>query len=515
MSNINLYSIYRKCSRKYLLLWLLCVIALSAWGQASPNFEFRGVWIATVNNIDWPSAPGLPVETMKREAIELLDMHKKHGMNAVIFQLRPCSDAFYNSSFEPWSRYLTGIPGRAPANGFDPLTFWIDEAHKRGMELHAWINPYRLAQNASDPIAGNHIAFKNPNWVIKYDNKLFFDPGVPETRTHVVQVIADIVSQYDVDAIHFDDYFYPYPTKEIFPDTASYRKYNRTPEPLPIADWRRENVDVLIKSLSDTIKSLKPWVKFGISPFGVWRNIDSDREGSNTRAGVTNYDHLYADVRKWLREGWIDYVAPQIYWEIGHPLADFETLVQWWNRNTYGRGLIIGLAPYKIDRESGTHAWTDPAQLSKQVDMLRKFSNVQGCAYFSSKHFKRDLMGFQDTLMTRLYREPALVPPMQWLATIKPLPPGKVKVSKRKISWESGKTDPNMQPNRYLVYMNEEGTPALISKPNVQYTPSTSIEFQKKKGKEKRKRKTYEVRVSTLDRINNESKLSEPVTIKL
>lgn len=521
MINRNIHNIGRRYGKYFQAILLLCIFSLSARGQASPGFEFRGVWIATVNNIDWPSAPGLSVETMKKEAIELLDMHKQHGMNVIIFQVRPCSDAFYNSPYEPWSRYLTGVPGKAPANGFDPLAFWIDETHKREMELHAWINPYRLAQNATDPIAGNHIAFTNPAWVIKYGNKLVFDPGIPETRTHVTKVIADIVSRYDVDAIHFDDYFYPYPTQEIFPDTASFRKYNRAFEHTSVADWRRENVDILIKSLSDTIKLLKPWVKFGISPFGVWRNADSDWEGSNTRAGVTNYDHLYADVRKWLREGWIDYVAPQIYWEIGHPLADFETLVNWWNRNTYGRGLVIGLAPYKVDRKSGTKAWTEPAQLAKQVELTRRLPNVQGCAYFSSKHFKRDLLGFQDTLMARLYREPALVPPMQWLTTIEPLPPNKIKVSKRKISWEPGRNDPDMQPYGYLIYMNEAGKPALQNKENqsVRYSQSTSVEFSKKKekksGKRKQKRKTYEVRISTLDRVNNESKLSEPVTIKL
>lgn len=257
---------------KKILSLSIVLIAISLPLRAQilfPKYEFRGVWVATVNNIDWPSGQGLSVEALKKEALDLLDLHQSHGMNAIILQVRPCSDAFYFSEIEPWSRYLTGIPGKAPEPFFDPLHFWTEEAHRRGMELHAWLNPYRIAQNTSEPLAGNHIAFTHPDWVISYANKLYFDPGIPATRTYVTRVVADIVRRYDIDAIHFDDYFYPYPAGEPFPDDASFAQFNRAFTLDQKDHWRRENVDILIKMLNDSIKSIKPWVKFGISPFGV------------------------------------------------------------------------------------------------------------------------------------------------------------------------------------------------------------------------------------------------------
>jgi len=480
----------------------------------SPKYEFRGVWVATVNNIDWPSKPGLSAEIMKAEAIQILDMHKDQGMNAIIFQVRPSADAFYHSELEPWSRYLTGVPGKAPDSSFDPLQFWIQESHKRGMELHAWMNPFRLALNASQPLAGDHIAFRNPDWVIRYDNKLFFDPGIPAAREHFVMVVTDVVRRYDIDAIHFDDYFYPYPTKETFPDHQSFVRYNRAFSPELKDHWRRENVDIMIKTLSHTIKAIKPWVKFGISPFGVWRNRASDPEGSDTRAGVTNYDDLFADIRKWLREGWIDYVIPQIYWEMGHTAADFETLVRWWNRNAYGKGLYIGQAPYKVGGGSTIAAWNQPRQLPGQIDLLRKFYRVTGSAYFSSIHFKRDLLGFQDSLKTRIYRLPALIPPMPWLPVNQPHTPIKVKVSGRKVQWQSGNSASTaIDREKYLIYLNEVGRPFDSHDPTfiVQYTHLKAVQFNRKSGK----KKDYEVRISALDRLNNESSLTEPVIIKL
>ena len=499
--------------------FIIVIFALFAFIQIhaqvlSPKYEFRGVWVATVNNIDWPSKPGLPVETMKAEAIQILDMHMGQGMNAIIFQVRPSADAFYNSELEPWSRYLTGIPGKAPDSSFDPLQFWIQESHKRGMELHAWMNPFRLALNASQPLAGNHIAFRNPDWVIKYDNKLFFDPGIPAAREHFVKVVTDVVKRYVIDAIHFDDYFYPYPSREPFPDHHSFSRFNRAFSPELKDHWRRENVDIMIKTLSDTIKAIKPWVKFGISPFGVWRNRASDPEGSDTRAGVTNYDDLYADIRKWLREGWIDYVIPQIYWEMGHTAADFETLVRWWNRNVFGKGLFIGQAPYKVGGGTTVAAWNQPRQLPGQIDLLRKFDKVNGSAYFSSIHFKRDLLGFQDSLKNRIYRSPALIPPMPWLPVNPPPAPIKVKVSGRKVHWQSGNAAPSVNDReRYLIYLNEAGQPFDPLNPAfiVQYTHLKAVQFNRKSGK----KKEYEVRISALDRVNNESSLTEPIIIKL
>ncbi len=489
----------------WLLYFTLAGFAIPLSSQVLyPKFEFRGVWVATVNNIDWPSKPGLSTEEQKKEVIEILDLHQKLGMNAIVFQARPCSDAFYPSDLEPWSRYLTGSPGLYPSPFWDPLQFWIEECHKRNMELHAWLNPYRVAQNTSEPLAGNHKAFSNPEWVISYGNKLLFDPGIPDTRVYVTSVVCDIVRRYDVDGIHMDDYFYPYPTKEPFPDGRSFAMYNRAFRPEDKEAWRRENVDILIKMVNDSIKSIKPWVKFGISPFGVWRNQSSDPQGSATQAGVTNYDHLYADIRKWLKEGWIDYVTPQIYWEIGHKLADFETLCQWWNDNSFGRHLYIGLAPYKIEKDANIPAWRSPQQLPAQLRMLRKFPNISGSIFFSSRQFTRNLMGLQDSLMLEFYRSPSLTPPLIWMKVIKPNPPGNVSVSGRKVKWDAPlAASPIALPTRYIVYLNESGKtfnaedPANISK----YTEEKRVTLSRK-GK---KRKAHEVRVSTLDRYNNES----------
>ena len=327
-----------------LFTWLL--ISQAVFAQNPPQYEFRAVWIATVENIDWPSKKALPVAQQKAEFIKLLDMHKRNGMNAVVMQIRPVTDAFYPSQYEPWSEYLTGRQGLPPSPYYDPLEFMINETHKRGMEFHAWVNPYRAVFNIKlSSVSPTHVTRLFPKWFLTYGSKKYFDPGLPEAREHVTRVIRDVVERYDLDAIHFDDYFYPYkiPGKE-FPDQASFARYGNG---MAKDDWRRSNVDTIIKMLSETIKSVNPRVKFGISPFGVWRNKSKDPMGSNTRAGVTNYDELYADILLWLREGWIDYVAPQLYWEIGFPLADYTVLLDWWSRYSYGKQVYIGHGIYR------------------------------------------------------------------------------------------------------------------------------------------------------------------------
>ena len=419
---------------KYFLLVAFLFPFILPAQTVSPKFEFRAVWVATVANIDWPSKPGLSSEEQQNEVIGILDKQKALGMNAVILQIRPASDALYQSAIEPWSRYLTGVPGKAPHPYYDPLHFWIEEAHKRGMELHAWLNPFRVALNYSQALAPEHVAFRYPEWIVKYGNSLYFDPGLPQTREYVSLVVKDIVSRYDVDAIHFDDYFYPYPLAEDFPDTTSFAYYghgfyNK-------ADWRRGNVDMLIKMLNDTIKAVKPWVKFGISPFGVWRNIADDPRGSNTKAGATNYDHLYADIIKWQKNHWIDYSLPQLYWQIGHPLADFKTLAHWWQKHSYGRGIYIGLGLYKSDIQSTVKEWKEPGELPRQIKLIREIPEIGGVAYYSSKHFNRDLQGFNDSLAMNLYKHPALVPPMPWLDTTIPQPVTRLKKGGKTIKWK-------------------------------------------------------------------------------
>ncbi|MBM3439488.1 MAG: hypothetical protein FJX94_01335 [Bacteroidetes bacterium] len=394
--------------KRYLLL---SALLYSCFAFAQNPSEFRGVWIATVDNIDWPSRKALPVDSQKAEFIRILDMHQRNGMNAVVMQIRPATDAFYPSPYEPWSEWLTGKQGRPPMPYYDPLEFMISECHKRGMEFHAWCNPYRADfKIGSASIGPAHITHIHPEWFVTYGDKKYFDPGNKEAQNFVVEVIRDVVSRYNVDAIHFDDYFYPYriPGKD-FPDSSSFAEYGKN---MKRDDWRRSNVDSIIYKLYQTIRTTKPGVQFGISPFGVWRNASADPRGSATKAGQTNYDDLYADILLWLQQGWIDYVAPQLYWEFGHPAAAYETLIDWWSKNTYGKHCYIGLGIY---RGGSNEAWKDSTQLPRQIELLRNTPNMQGMIFFSSKSFNRNPNGWSDLLRLHYFRTPALIPKMEWL----------------------------------------------------------------------------------------------------
>ncbi|RYY54948.1 MAG: hypothetical protein EOO05_19860, partial [Chitinophagaceae bacterium] len=324
----------------------------------------------------------------------------------------PSADAFYPSDFEPWSQWLTGVQGRAPFPYYDPLAFMVREAHKRGMEFHAWLNPYRASFNTnSASISKDHITRTHPWWFVTYGGKKYFEPSNTEAQDFVVKVVRDIVRRYDVDAIHMDDYFYPYrvPGKE-FPDAAAYLRSGTT---LSKGDWRRSNTDSIISKLSVAIKLEKSWVKFGISPFGVWRNISQDPEGSNTTAGTTNYDDLYADILLWMENKWVDYVAPQLYWEIGHRLADYRELVEWWANHSFGRHVYIGHGIYRATENNA--AWKRPDELPNQINLLRSYPTIQGSAYFSSRTFDRNPNGWNDTLRNNYYRIQVNVPAMEWL----------------------------------------------------------------------------------------------------
>lgn len=395
--------------KRLLILSLLITNCSLLFAQPKP--EFRGVWIASVDNIDWPRRADYSVASQKAEFIRQLNLHQRNGMNAVIVQVRPAADAFYASPFEPWSQWLTGTQGKPPTPFYDPLEFTIEEAHDRGFEYHAWVNPYRANFSVGKAsIAKTHITKLHPEWFVKYGTTLYFDPGNKEAQTWVVQVIKDMVERYDIDALHMDDYFYPYPIAgKEFPDGASYAKYGAG---LSRADWRRSNVDSIIRRLSLVIHQAKPWVKFGISPFGVWRNSSKDPEGSPTKAGVTNYDDLYADVLLWLREGWVDYVAPQVYWEFSQPNAPFQPIVKWWNEHTYGRHCYIGLGLYKAGT---TKAWRDKTLIPRQIDSTRAQPNLQGQIYFSSTSFDKNPYGWNDVLRSNHYREQVAVPEMGWL----------------------------------------------------------------------------------------------------
>jgi uncharacterized lipoprotein YddW (UPF0748 family) len=484
-------------------------------GQIAPKREFRAVWVATVNNIDWPSKPGLSVSEQKKEAIAILDIQEKNHMNAIIFQVRPAADAFYKSDYEPWSRYLTGTPGKGPEPFYDPMQFWIEECHKRNMEFHAWLNPFRVAQNANEPLAANHIAFKHPEWIVKYGDKLYFDPGLPQTREFVCKVVIDIVSRYDVDAIHFDDYFYPYPLKEDFPDDNTFAQYPRGFSVGQKADWRRDNVDQIILMLSESIKKTKPWVKFGISSFGVWRNKSDDPEGSDTKTETTNYDRLYANILKWQKNGWIDYCVPQLYWQIGHPTVDFKILSKWWAEHAYNRAMYIGHAVYKVEANSAIPEWRDPKQLPNQIEMIRKIPAIGGSAFYSSIHFKRDLLGLDKSLQEKLYKYPSIVPAMPWIDNQAPQLPKHFRKKGKKLKWESGKEDQEMdKAASFVVYMNPVGQKFDASDPKNIFTITRENKIVFKPNSRKLRRK-YEVRISALDRLHNESGVSKPKVIKI
>ncbi len=498
-----------------LFLAIILLFPLISVAQQAPKHEFRGVWVATVNNIDWPSRPGLTTAQQKQEILTILDRHQKDGFNAIIFQVRPAADAFYASELEPWSRYLTGTPGKAPEPFYDPLKFWIDECHKRNMEFHAWLNPFRISQKDDEPLAGNHVAFKHPEWIVNYGNRLYFDPGIPQAREFIAKVVADIVARYDVDAIHMDDYFYPYPLETDFPDANSFAQYNNGFRPEQKADWRRQNVDLTIQLLSRTIKKTKPWVKFGISPFGVWRNIADDPRGSQTSAGTTNYDQLYADVIKWQEKGWIDYLMPQIYWQIGHPSVDFLTLSRWWADHSYKRGMYIGHALYKFDLDSPTPEWRKASELTRQIQITRQIRQIDGSAFYSSKHFNRNIGGFSDSLQNHYYKYPAIVPTMPWIDSKAPDKPKRFKKSGTTLKWKKDKAKNETDKVRnYIVYMVPEGTKFNPDDPSQIFTltPDNRIVFKPNAKKQRRK---YEFRISALDRLHNESAVSKPKTLKL
>ena len=397
---------------KYLFFLIIGSIFFTPNGNAQTNFEFRGVWVATVDNIDWPSAGNFNSDSQKVEFLKLLDMHQRNGFNALIVQVRPAADAFYPSQFEPWSEWLTGKQGQPPYPYYDPLEFMITETHKRGMAFHAWMNPYRAEFNIGvSSISPTHITKLHPEWFLNYGDKKYFDPGNKAVQQYVANVVKDVVSRYPVDAIHFDDYFYPYRIAGIeFPDNITYEQFGNG---LKKDNWRRSNTDSIIALLSRVIKAANKTCQFGISPFGIWRSKERDPiNGSNTNGGASDYDDLYADILLWLKNGWIDYVAPQLYWEFSHRTAPYNVLLDWWNNHTFGRQCYIGLGIYKANTNK---AWRDPTQLTRQIDALRSKPNIQGMIFFSSKSFENNPNGWSDSLRLHYFKDPATLPAMERL----------------------------------------------------------------------------------------------------
>jgi uncharacterized lipoprotein YddW (UPF0748 family) len=372
--------------------------------------EMRGMWLATVANRDWPSKAGLSAAAQRAELIAHLDTAVRCRLNTVVFQVRPTADALWPSPYEPWSQYLTGTQGKDP--GWDPLGTAVAEAHARGLELHAWFNPYRIANHA-DParLVAGHPARFHPEWVVPYGGKLYYNPGLPEVRAFVQDAMMDAVAKYEVDAVHFDDYFYPYPVAgQTFDDDAAYAAHGGGFGSR--ADWRRDNIDRLVRETAARVKAARPTARFGISPFGVWRNAATDALGSDTRAGVQTYDDLYADTRTWVREGWIDYVVPQLYWNIGLAAADYAELVSWWAGVAQGSPtkLYVGEALYKAGDPAQPAAWQDAAELSRHLTLAKEYAQVRGHVFFAAKDVAADRVGAMARVVADHYGQPANPP---------------------------------------------------------------------------------------------------------
>ncbi len=464
--------------------------ATKAPATDQPVREFRGAWIHTIFKKQYSNQT---TQENKAYLRRQLDSLRLCGCNAIIFQVRPQADALYSSKLEPWSRHLTGTAGVAPSPMWDPLKFMISEAHARGMELHAWLNPYRVTTSPGEVLPKEHIYHRHPERFLEYDGKLYFDPALAENREFIVSVVDDIVSRYDVDAIHMDDYFYPYPKPGVdFPDDASYAL---TGNGMDRGDWRRQNVNLLIEQIHKAIVARKPWVRFGISPFGIWRNKKSDPRGSNTN-GLENYDALYADVTLWTQKGWVDYMLPQLYWALDHPSAPTESLAYWWNDNANGRHMYFGqCVAWTMDKPDMKPS-SDPNQLAHKIRLSRQLPNVQGNCWWPAYDLTRNYRGVADSLIHKEQSRIALVPSYPWIDSIAPDAVRNLKAnasdSAISLHWNAPRTsDPLQVPRFYVIYRDSQ----IIA-----VTDATSFtDSHATPG-----RHTYSVTV--LDRANNESR---------
>jgi uncharacterized lipoprotein YddW (UPF0748 family) len=466
-----------------------------------PKREFRAAWIATVTG----AFRGMSTDSMKQNLIHQLDVLQQTGINAIVFQVRPEADALYPSKLEPWSRFLTGVQGQAPSPAWDPMQFMIDECHKRCMEFHAWINPYRVKTTLKNELAPTHIYFQHPEWFMVYGDQLFFRPGLPESRNRICEVVSDIVTRYDVDAIHMDDYFYPYPVAgKDFPDSLTYARYGAGFADKN--DWRRDNVSLLIKKIHETVRAIKPWVKFGVSPFGVYRNQSSDPLGSATNA-LENYDDLYADVLLWARKGWIDYNIPQLYWQIGHPRADYEVLVKWWAQNTENRPLFIGQSVMNTVRYRDLQDSTRN-QMNRKIMLERSYQTIGGSCQWPAGAVIANPAGYRDSLMTNYFKYPALPPVFDFMDSDAPSKVRKLKPVWTEdgyvLCWTAPKYKEEMnRAVQYVVYRFADNEKVDLDDATriVAVTRSPFYKLPYASGQTK-----YRYVVTALDRLHNESK---------
>jgi uncharacterized lipoprotein YddW (UPF0748 family) len=490
--------------RSVFLLLISLVILSQAQGQPVKR-EFRGAWIATVANIDWPSKPGLAAVEQQQQFVRQLDMLKSVGCNAVIVQVRPACDAMYASKMEPWSRYLTGRQGEPPFPYYDPLSFMVAEAHKRNLEFHAWFNPFRaLMDSKKNPNPPGHVTRSHPDWIINYGGKAYIDPGIPDAREYVINVIADVVKRYDIDAVHLDDYFYPYRVPgQQFGDNKSYAKYGKGTDR---EDWRRDNVSRFILLLNTSIKQEKPYMKLGISPFGVWRNKSKDPAGSETRGGQTTYDDLYADVLMWLQKGWVDYMMPQLYWEHNHKAAPFAVLMPWWYEHCYKRHVYYGLGLYRMTTaKSGP--WATPSELLWQLRDIRNNCPNSGYSFYSSSCFDKIKSAVKDSLQQHHARYPALVPAMPWLDSIAPAAPV-LKANGAALQWAADNKD--KEPLKYVLYRFESNEAVDLERNDRIISIQQETTYKDPEAKA-HKKATYIV--TALDRTWNESNASNSVKL--
>lgn len=474
----------------------------------NPKREFRGAWIQTAFQGEYKE---MSVKEMRRSFIRKLDFLEKCGINAIIFQVRPEADAFYRSKLEPWSRFYTGEQGRAPEGNFDVMAFLIEECHKRNMEFHAWLNPYRISTAGNTKFADSHIYHQHPEWFVTYNKQILFDPGLPQSRQFICKVVKDIVSRYDVDAIHMDDYFYPYPIAgKDFPDDASFARYGKGFSSK--ADWRRENVNRLIRQIHDTLRELKPWVKFGVSPFGIYRNESSDPLGSKTR-GLQNYDDLYADVLLWAREGWIDYNIPQLYWQIGHPAADYETLVHWWAIHGENRPLFIGQSVENTVKNADPER-PNVNQLPRKMALQRAYQSIGGSCQWYAAAVVNNIGRYRDALVAEYHKYPALPPVFDFIDDEAPRKVRRVKAVWTEdgylLFWTAPKYKDEMnRAVQYVIYRFGRKEKVDLDDPShiVGVTRNTFYPLPYQDGKNK-----YRYVVTALDRLQNESK---PVSKKV
>lgn len=512
--------------KKGLLTLLLAAFAISSAIATAPKREFRGAWLHTVHQGQYAK---MTTEQNKAYLIGLLDSLKLTGNNAVIFQVRPSADALYPSDLEPWSRFLTGTAGKAPTPAWDPLQFMIEESHKRGMELHAWLNPYRVTTSKKETLPDNHIGRKEPNRIVSYGGKLYFDPGLPENREFIEAVVRDIITRYDVDAIHMDDYFYPYPVKGVdFPDNKSYAQYGGD---LDRGDWRRLNVNQLIEGLHKVIQEHKPWVRLGISPFGIWRNKKSDERGSDTN-GLQNYDDLYADVILWTEKGWVDYMLPQLYWELEKEVASSEKLAYWWNDNANGRHMYIGQDVHKTMTKPDIDGSKDPNQLAHKIALSRELPFIHGNCWWPGYSVTRNFKGIADSLAVKEQPNVAIIPAYTWMDNVAPEEVTNLRVKKDKnvagkvaLSWKAPVPTGVMQTaHAYGVYVFKEGEPVNLENVNAVkavvygdvYTEidrtGTGVVSYSLSGLEKGK---YTIVVTVFDRAWNESRNGVETSVKI